>query len=105
MTISLINSKYNKLDKEIKEKNAREIAKYAVSLLKEKTKIEKINISFTIHERKYLIVNYTNSLDSYSFEVSELQKELKDEKANKMIEQMHRAEAFRNIVPQVNFTI
>ena len=76
MTVSFINSSFNKLPDEQKQDKAREIALFCVSLLKEDSPVENLTVSFTINKKKFLIVDYTNTLDTYNFKVSELKKDI-----------------------------
>lgn len=75
MTVNFVNSPFNELEEEEREVKAREIALFTMGLLKEDSPIEKISIAFTIHKKIFLIVNYTNTVDTYTFDVSQLKKE------------------------------
>jgi hypothetical protein len=76
LAIGFVNSPFNALAAAEKEQKAHDIALHAVSLLDRKTAIERIAVTFTVHETKWFVVHYTNSLDTYSFDVRDLQKEL-----------------------------
>ena len=70
--VVLINSKYNDMKVEEKEKATREIAQLAYDTLKTKTGIDQVQVVFHIHEKKMGVVEYNNSLDNHSFPVDEL---------------------------------
>ncbi|MDD5454326.1 MAG: hypothetical protein PHW62_02350 [Candidatus Ratteibacteria bacterium] len=78
MTVNFINSPFNNLEEPQREEKARDIALSCVSLFKPDSTTEKIIVVFTIYEKKFLIVDYTNTLSVYSFDVSELKKELEE---------------------------
>lgn len=72
MTVTFINSPFGELEESQREEKAREIARFCVGLLKEDSTIENITVAFTIHEKRFLIVDYTSTQGAYTFEVSEL---------------------------------
>lgn len=81
--INFVNSRFNDLEEKEMENKAHEIALFTVSALKEKSGIESIGVVFTVNEQKYLIVNYTNTLNASYFDVSQLRKELSKKESDK----------------------
>ena len=72
LQVVLVNSKYNDMEGEEKEKATRDIAQLAYDTLKTKTGIDQVQVVFHIHEKKMGVVEYNNSLDSHSFPVDAL---------------------------------
>lgn len=72
LQVVLVNSKYNDLKGEEKEKATKEIAQLAYDTLKTKTGIDQVQVVFHIHQKKMGVVEYNNSLDNHSFPVDEL---------------------------------
>lgn len=83
LTVNFINSQFNDIAKEEMESKAREIALFTVSSLEKNSNIENIAVVFTIHEQKYLVVSYTNTLNTFFFDVSDLRKDLNENQPNK----------------------
>ena len=72
LQVVLVNSKYNDMKGEEKEKATREIAQLAYDTLKTKAGIDQVQVVFHIHEKKMGVVEYNNSLDNHAFPVDEL---------------------------------
>jgi hypothetical protein len=72
MTVTFINSPFGEFEEPQRQAKAREIARFCVGLLKEDSTIGNITIAFTIHEKRFLIVDYTSTQGVYTFKVSEL---------------------------------
>ena len=72
LQVVLVNSKYNEMKGEEKEKATKEIAQLAYDTLQTKAGIDQVQVVFHIHEKKMGVVEYNNSLDSHSFPVDEL---------------------------------
>ena len=72
LSISVVNSYLN--DKNTEERNniAKEIAKNAFNLYESRDSLDLIFVSFTEYERKYFIVEYNNTIESFKFKPSEL---------------------------------
>jgi len=73
--VSFVNSRFNELNAYDMKVKAKEIALFTASTLDENSTIKNIAVSFTIHEKKFLIVSYTNSLNTFYFESAQLKKE------------------------------
>jgi len=71
LSISIINSKLNELPIEQKKQKAREIAVYAVGSYKNSNELETVSVGYVIH-KSYIIINYTEAMEQYRFNVSEL---------------------------------
>jgi hypothetical protein len=65
--VSFINSSFNKLGEQEREKKAREIALFAKNHYPSIDSIEKIWVSFVI-SKNYIIVQYSNGLATYVFD-------------------------------------
>ena len=78
LAANFVNFKFNELDKKEMEKKAHEIALFTASILDSESKIDIIAVAFTVHERKYLFVNYTNSLNTFRFKVPKLKNKKPD---------------------------
>lgn len=76
LVVNFINSPFNDLSRKEKNVKASEIALFTLSALEKDTEIEKISVVFTIYEKKYLLIDYTNSLSTFVFDVAELRKYL-----------------------------
>ena len=72
LQVVLINSKYNEMESEKKEKATKEIAQTAWDALATHDGIDEVMVVFHIHDKKMGVVEYNNSLDSHTFPVSEL---------------------------------
>ena len=71
--ISFINTHFNDLPTAAaKQAQAREIAQYVKDHYTRMDHIERIWVSFTVYKEYFLLVRYTNSLDTYFFETADL---------------------------------
>ena len=87
LTVTFINSPFNDLDDKDREKQAREIALFTLSMLnKLDYKAEKINIAFSINKKIIFIFDYTNTLKTFYFDVAELKKALDEKQPDKSLQ-------------------
>lgn len=70
--ISFVNSPFNRLDKTMQQAKAREIATFAKKNYGSSDRLSQIWVSFVIYDRLYGIIDFTNSLDTWFFDVAEL---------------------------------
>ena len=71
--LTLENSHYNGLSSEQRRVQAIKVARFAKSKLDKLNSIETIWVKYVIYEKKYLIVDYTETLETFYFRVQELQ--------------------------------
>ncbi len=67
--VSFINTSFNELTKAERERKAHEIARFVKDAYSRIDDINEISISFVIY-KKYIIVEYTENLDTFSFKTS-----------------------------------
>jgi len=70
--LTLENSRYNELTPEQRRVQAIKIARFANSRLDKLKDIKTIWVKYVFYEKKYLIVDYTKTLETYHFHTSEL---------------------------------
>ena len=85
MTINFIDSSFNWFGKNEGEKKAREIALFCESLLGKTSKIQTITITFTIQEKTLFFVSSRDTVDTYTFNTSELKRDLEIKKIQQSI--------------------
>jgi hypothetical protein len=68
LSVGIVNSPMGKLPRDAKQAKALELARVAFQALSKRQALAKVRVSFVVHERRFLIVNYTNSMDSYAFD-------------------------------------
>ena len=69
--ISFVNTPFNELPAADKAATARAIAQFAAANYASIDHIDHLWVAFVVH-RQYVVVSYTNSLDTYFFEKDEL---------------------------------
>ncbi|NEQ45303.1 MAG: hypothetical protein F6K00_17800 [Leptolyngbya sp. SIOISBB] len=72
VVISFINSHFNDLTETEKAAKAEEIAQFVKDNYDSVDKIDDIVVSFVVHKKYFLLFEYTNSLDTFTFKISEL---------------------------------
>ncbi len=75
LTISFVNSHFNELTWQEKREKAEEIARFSASLLNEHWAVHRLSIRFTIHKKLYLVVDYTNTVATFHFNLDALQRQ------------------------------
>jgi hypothetical protein len=75
LTISFVNSSFNDLTWQGKKEKAEEIARFSASLLDEDWAVHTLSVRFTIHKKIYLLVDYTNTLATFHFNLDALKQE------------------------------
>jgi len=71
--LTLENSRFNELTPEQRRVQAIKVARFARSKLDKLNSIETIWVKYVLYEKKYLIVDYTETLETFYFRVPELQ--------------------------------
>ncbi len=71
--LTLENSRFNEQTPEQRRVQAIKIARFTKSKLNKLKGIEAIWVKYVIYEKKYMIVDYTETLETYHFRTSELQ--------------------------------
>ena len=71
--LTLENSRFNGLTSEQRRIQAIKVARFAKSQLDTLNSIETIWVKYVLYEKKYLIVDYTEILETFHFRVPELQ--------------------------------
>ena len=74
LKITFINSKFNNLKQEVREKESKKIAKYAFSIIGNKMKVGNILVGFTLHN-SISPISITKSLSVHSFNLTDFQEE------------------------------
>jgi hypothetical protein len=69
--VSYINTKYNDESETVQEDIRQKTLQLISSYFPPESDIKRAQVSFVIHKRKFLIVNYTNSLNSVMYERKE----------------------------------
>ncbi len=72
LSVGIVNSPVGKLPREEKQAKALELAKVAYRTLPSRSALEKVRVTFVVAERRFLIVNYTNATDGYTFDPGQL---------------------------------
>ena len=72
VVISFINSHFNDLTETEKAEKAEEIAQFVKDNYDPVDKVDDIVVSFVVHKKYFLLFEYTNSLDTFTFKISEL---------------------------------
>jgi len=71
--LTLENSRFNELTPEQRRVQAIKVAQFTKSKLDKLNSIEAIWVKYVIYEKKYLVVDYTETLETFHFLTSELQ--------------------------------
>ena len=72
LTVAIVNSPLGKLPREDKQAKALALARAAFEALPERQALAKVRVTFAVHERRFLVVNYTDARDSFTFDPGEL---------------------------------
>ena len=86
LTVNFINSPFNDLKDKEREEQAHEIALFTLSTIKKDFKVEKIDVAFSIHKKIYFIIDYTNTLNTFYFDVLELKKDLNEKQPDSSLQ-------------------
>ena len=70
--VSFINTPFNDLTQAEQEQKATEIAQFVKYNYDSIDKVDYIFVAFIVHKRYFLLVEYTNALDTFHFEKDEL---------------------------------
>ena len=72
LSVGIVNSPLNKLPRDAKRAKALELARVALQALPRREGLQKVRVTFVVQERRFLIVNFTNATDSFTFDPGEL---------------------------------
>ncbi len=72
LSVGIVNSPLGKLPCDAKQAKALELARAAFQALSKRQAVAKVRVTFVVYERRFLIVNYTNTTDSFIFDPGEL---------------------------------
>ena len=79
MTITIANSSLNDASKAIRQASADSVAKIVLKTYPDASSLERLGVTLVSVERKYLIVTYTQAIDSFVYfrnDLDELEKEV-----------------------------
>ena len=72
LTVNLVNTGYNETDSDKRAQIAEDIANYLLAQIEGEQEFEAIDtivVGFVHYEKKYLVVDYTRTIDHYEFQV------------------------------------
>ena len=72
LSVGIVNSPIGKLPRDARQAKALTLARVAFQALSSRQALAKVRVSFVDQERRFLIVNYTNTTDSFTFDPGEL---------------------------------
>jgi hypothetical protein len=68
LSVGIVNSPLGDLPRDAKQAKALELARVALQALPGRQGIEKVRVTFVINERRFLIVNFTDATDTFTFD-------------------------------------
>lgn len=77
LTVDLVNTEYNNADSDKRAQIAEDIANYLLGQIEDENgfnAIDTIVVEFVHYEKKYLVVDYTRTIDHYDFQVVDREK-------------------------------
>lgn len=84
LSVSIINSALNEKSSEARKAVSDKIAKIAYDKYEARKNLREIYVIFASHERKYLIVNYNSTIDSFNYRPSDLKTESQNSQTKTM---------------------
>ncbi len=72
LSVGIVNSPLGKLPRDAKQAKALELARVAFQALPKQQALAKVRVSFVVSEKRFLVVNYTDATDSFTFDPGEL---------------------------------
>ena len=72
LSVGIVNSPLGTLPREDRQEKALELARAAFQALPGREKLQNVRVTFVIQERRFLVVNYTEATDSFTFAPGEL---------------------------------